>query len=156
VHKGSRHLIAIHPGSGSAKKNWPSKHYAALVHALNRAVQGIFLIIEGPADEQQVAQLRKEVDDIAPVMLRAPTLPLLAAILQECAVFIGNDGGVTHLAAAAGIPVVAVFGPSDSRVWGPRGEKVRIMDATEGAWVSPSAVVDTVLTTLARNVSALN
>jgi ADP-heptose:LPS heptosyltransferase len=145
----NRQLIAIHPGSGSAKKNWPVSHYATLVHGLHRTVQGTFLIIEGPADEQPAAQLREAIDDVSPVMLRAPSLPLLAAVLQECAVFIGNDGGVTHLAAAANIPVVALFGPSDSRVWGPRGEKVKIMEGTEGAWVSPSAVLDTVLTTLA-------
>jgi ADP-heptose:LPS heptosyltransferase len=161
VHAGSRPLIAIHPGSGSAKKNWPVKQYAAFVHALHRNVQGTFLIIEGPADEQPAAQLREEIDDVSPVMLQTPALPVLAAILQECAVFIGNDGGVTHLAAATGIPVVAIFGPSDSRVWGPRGEKVRIvkrdiMDGTEGTWVVPSAVLDVALTILTQNVSALN
>jgi ADP-heptose:LPS heptosyltransferase len=152
----SRPLIAIHPGSGSAKKNWPIHHYAALVHSLYRITRGMFMLIEGPADEQTVAQLKKEIGHVSPVILQTPALPMLAAILQECALYIGNDGGITHLAAAAGIPVVAIFGPSDARVWGPRGEQVRIMDGVAGAWVSPSAVLATGLAMLTWNVPAAN
>jgi len=154
--KGScRPLIALHPGSGSAKKNWPVRYYAALVHSLHRITHGVFLLIEGPADEQPVAQLKKEVDGVPAMILQAPALPVLAAILQECNLYIGNDGGITHLAAAANIPVVAIFGPSDSRVWGPRGEKVRIVDRADGTWVNPAAMLDIVLTTLAQNIPAL-
>jgi ADP-heptose:LPS heptosyltransferase len=125
------------------------------VHSLYRSTHGIFLVIEGPADEQPVAQLKKEIDDVSAVILQTPALPVLTAILQKCMLYIGNDGGITHLAAAAGIPVVAIFGPSDSRVWRPRGEKVSIMDGTEGAWVSPSAVLDIVLKMLAQSIPAL-
>ena len=154
--KGScRPLIALHPGSGSAKKNWPVRYYAALVRSLHRITHGIFLLIEGPADEQPVAQLKKEVDGVPAMILQTPALPVLAAILQECNLYIGNDGGITHLAAAANIPVVAIFGPSDSRVWGPRGEKVRIVDRAEGTWANPSAVLDIVLTMLAQNIPAI-
>jgi ADP-heptose:LPS heptosyltransferase len=149
-HAGNRPLIAIHPGSGSAKKNWPVRHYAALVHSLYSITQGIFILIEGPADEQPVAQFKKELGDVSAVMLQTPALPVLAAIIKQCALYMGNDGGITHLAAAAGIPVVAIFGPSDSRIWGPRGEKVSIIDRAEGTWASPAAVLDVVLTTLAK------
>jgi ADP-heptose:LPS heptosyltransferase len=56
-------------------------------------------------------------------------LPLdeLAAILKQCDFYVGNDSGITHLAAAVGTPVVALFGPTDPRVWGTRGKHVSIL-----------------------------
>lgn len=52
----------------------------------------------------------------------------LAAVLQRCSLLIANDGGVAHMAAAAGTPVVAVFGPSNDRAWHPLGGKVVAAD----------------------------
>jgi len=51
-------------------------------------------------------------------------LPTLAAVLEAAGLFIGNDSGVTHIAAAVGIPTVAIFGPTDPTVWAPRGKRV--------------------------------
>ncbi|MCX5905307.1 MAG: hypothetical protein NTV89_17975, partial [Proteobacteria bacterium] len=78
-------LIAIHSGSGSSKKNWPVDCYAALVHELYRIVSGTILLIEGPADGNSVSQLKKKLAGISPVMLQSLELPVLAAILKECA-----------------------------------------------------------------------
>jgi ADP-heptose:LPS heptosyltransferase len=146
----SQPFIAIHPGSGSSKKNWPVEHYAALALDLYRTFRGTILLIEGPADEQIAAQLKGELSDKCPVILQSPDLPVLAAILQECALFIGNDSGITHLAAAMNIPVVALFGPSDPHIWGPRGGKVQVLksDVNEASgvqWIAPSAVFKIVL-----------
>jgi ADP-heptose:LPS heptosyltransferase len=140
-------LIAVHPGSGSRKKNWSAGHYAVLIRELYQSAGGTILIIEGPADRQCTAALLEEIAGIRPVMAQSPALPVLAAMLLECSLFVGNDSGITHLAAAAGIPVVALFGPSDPRIWGPRGEKVRLLksDATavsETDWITPAAVVE--------------
>jgi len=51
----------------------------------------------------------------------------LAAVLERCALFLGNDSGVTHLAAAVGTPVVAMFGSASPPIWEPRGEQVRVV-----------------------------
>jgi ADP-heptose:LPS heptosyltransferase len=51
----------------------------------------------------------------------------LAGWLRSARVYIGNDSGITHLAAAAGAPVVAIFGPTDPAVWAPRGDRVRLV-----------------------------
>jgi heptosyltransferase-2/heptosyltransferase-3 len=48
-------------------------------------------------------------------------------MLTHCAAYIGNDSGVTHLAAAAGIPTIAIFGPTDETVWAPPGSHVKII-----------------------------
>ena len=149
----SQPFIAIHPGSGSLKKNWPIDHYAALALELYRAVRGTIVLIEGPAEEQIAAQLKGKLAGNCPVMLQSPDLPVLAAILKECALFIGNDSGITHLAAAMGIPVVALFGPSDPHIWEPRGRKVQVLksDVTETSgvrWIATSEVFDMVLSML--------
>ena len=56
----------------------------------------------------------------------------LAGVLAMSAGYVGNDSGVTHLAAAVGSNVVAIFGPTDPAVWGPRGEKVRVLRHESG------------------------
>ncbi len=56
-------------------------------------------------------------------------LPALAAALSRCALYAGNDSGVTHLAAASGCPTVALFGASDPVVWAPRGRRVRVVSS---------------------------
>ena len=77
-----------------------------------------------PADEEMVREYFSliRLDTITP--LTNLSLNELAAVLRKCDLYVGNDSGVTHLAAAVGIPVVALFGPTDPRVWGPRGDKV--------------------------------
>jgi ADP-heptose:LPS heptosyltransferase len=61
------------------------------------------------------------------VVWRSLPLPVLAARLAQCRLYVGNDSGVTHLAAATGCPTVALFGESDPRVWAPRGERVTVL-----------------------------
>ena len=55
------------------------------------------------------------------------TLLQYAAVLKRCALFVGNDNGPMHMAAALGVPVVALFGPSNPAEWGPRGERVEVL-----------------------------
>jgi ADP-heptose:LPS heptosyltransferase len=59
--------------------------------------------------------------------VRFENLYALAGWLARARIYIGNDSGITHLAAAVGTPVVAIFGPTDPAVWGPRGERVRVV-----------------------------
>jgi heptosyltransferase-2 len=53
--------------------------------------------------------------------------------MQACRLYIGNDSGISHLAAALGLPVIALFGPSSAVRWAPRGEKVTLLQAPDGA-----------------------
>ena len=118
---------AIHPGSGSPKKNWPAERFAELAGRI-RADAGLrpFFIL-GEADGAAAETLSKQSPDVP--MLRDRTLVEVASVLASCRGYVGNDSGVTHLAAALGIPVVALFGPGDPVHWGPRGPKVRILQA---------------------------
>ncbi len=128
-----RRPVAIHPGSGGRRKCWPPERFARLAELLERPI----LLIEGPADEQAC----REVADRLPLrvpLARAAGLDLgrVAALLTHCGCYVGNDSGVSHLAAALGAPTVAVFGPTDPCVWAPRGPRVQVVRAPGGAWPS--------------------
>ena len=65
-------------------------------------------------------------------MLRSVALPELAARLAGCAGFMGHDSGISHLAAALGIPALVLWGETREEIWRPRGEGVRLLRATQG------------------------
>ena len=117
----SQDVVAIHTGSGSAGKNWPRERYIQLAARLIERGERIAWIV-GPAETGLEPFPGGDV-------WRSLTLPWLAARLARCRLYVGNDSGVTHLAAAAGCPTVALFGQSDPGVWAPRGVRVRILGA---------------------------
>ena len=128
---GERPLIALHPGSGSPRKNWPVEKWAELGRALEkRGVQS--LIVGGEADEERVAALRDAWSDSAVLVARHLPLPRLAAILARSRLFIGHDSGISHLAAAVGAKCVLLFGPTDPSVWAPLNPGVHVLQAPDG------------------------
>jgi heptosyltransferase-2 len=120
-------VLAVHPGSGSPRKNWPIENFIALLRGLPRGVAP--LLILGEADEALAAPLARAWPDV-PVLTGA--LVEVAAVLAQCSAYLGNDSGITHLAAALGVPVVALFGPSNPEHWAPRGPCVQVLQAPDG------------------------
>lgn len=116
----------IHPYSGSARKNWPLDRFLELAARLSLPVA----FTAGPEEELPAAVPQRRFDDVW----------ALAQWLGNAAFYIGNDSGPSHLAAAAGAPVVAIFGPSDERVWAPPGARV-----VRSAGADPWPGVDEVL-----------
>lgn len=112
-------IVAIHPGSGgySLARRWSAKGFARVADALIERYSAHIVLVGTPADGvSQVASLmRSEAVNLE----GRTTLGQLAAILKRCDLFIGADSGVMHLAAAMGTPLVAIFGPSNYRAWGP-------------------------------------
>jgi heptosyltransferase-2 len=124
---GRERIVALHPGSGSERKNWPAANFAAVARWLVDELAVQLLVIHGEADDAAVTRLTEL---IAPRPFhRAHGLKLveLAAVLERCALFIGNDSGITHLASAVGAPTIALFGPASSAIWKPQGERVRVI-----------------------------
>lgn len=105
-------FAVIHPFSGSPKKNWPLAKFQSLAAALEHAMPVRWCA--GPDDPP------------LPNATRFDDLYELACWLARACLYVGNDSGITHLAAAVGTPVLALFGPTDPAVWGPRGPNVRI------------------------------
>ena len=120
-------VLAIHPGSGSAAKNWPLQRFVEVARALSRRQNVRILWLTGAADEQTIPALQETLAMHGALWLRAPPLPLLAAVLARCQRYLGNDSGVSHLAAALGTPSIAIFGPTDPDVWAPRGRAVQVL-----------------------------
>jgi ADP-heptose:LPS heptosyltransferase len=120
----------IHSGSGSTRKNWPHERFTELARLLRRDGHRV-LWVRGPAepDTQHAAE------DFESARL---SLDALAATLARARLFIGNDSGVSHLAAATGAPTVALFGPTSEAVWRPDGPIVRTVAAGNGEIASLS------------------
>ncbi|MGQ9517428.1 MAG: glycosyltransferase family 9 protein [Anaerolineae bacterium] len=116
---GRRPFVVIHPGSGgySLARRWPIERFAELARALSRKFGLDVVFVGTPADN--VDELERRYHGTALNLAGQTTLPQLAAVLRRAALFIGADSGVMHLAAAAGTPVIALFGPTNADAWGP-------------------------------------
>ncbi len=106
---GLRQSVVIHPFSGSTRKNWPLAKYRQLAASLRWDAEWC----AGP-------------NESLPEAVRFDGIGELAQWLRGARLYIGNDSGLTHLAAAVGCPVLALFGPTDPRVWAPRGAHVHV------------------------------
>lgn len=115
----TRHDIVIHPGSGSAKKNWPLERFVELARALESSGRAVAWCL-GPA-ELESGMVKFEHVLRGARRIETETLVELAGQLATARHFIGNDSGITHLAAAVGCPTIALFGPTRPGVWAPQG-----------------------------------
>ncbi len=120
-------VIILHPGSGSRKKLWPLQNFLDLFRHLQAHLRGKFLIVLGPAEGKEVQQAFEALRSPHLVFGKGLSLIQLASVMEGCRLFIGNDSGISHMAAALGLPTLAIFGPTDHRVWSPRGEKVEVV-----------------------------
>lgn len=143
-HRGHGPVAILHPGSGGKRKCWPLERYFALADRLGSRTGAFVLFLSGPVEAGGMAsriegfvQDRERMGCVA-----GRELPAVAAILARSAAFIGNDSGITHLAAAAGAPVVALFGPTDPARWAPRGAQVQVIASAELADIPVEAVCD--------------
>jgi ADP-heptose:LPS heptosyltransferase len=126
-------LIAIFPGSGSPKKNWPPARFAALARML--AQRASVAIILGPAEASMETSLR----DCGACVLKDLELGTVAGIARIASAFVGNDSGVSHLAAAVGTPGVVIFGPTDPERWRPIG-RVTVLQRESLDSIEPAEV----------------
>jgi hypothetical protein len=121
------HDVLIHPGSGSAKKNWPVCRFEAAARALVQQGRNVEWI-RGPAEEKLALPRSAKILEVSSVVT-------LARHLSGASLYIGNDSGITHLAAACRCRTVAIFGPTDPQVWAPRGEHVSVVAQKDWASV---------------------
>jgi heptosyltransferase III len=117
-------LVAIFPGSGSRTKNWPIANYLGLAAAMRESMQPVFIL--GPVEAEIERQVRRSGFPV----LSGLELEVVAAIARRSAAFVGNDSGVSHLAAAAGAKGVAIFGPTSPDRWRPIGDVAIIAGAS--------------------------
>lgn len=117
---GGAPLLAVHPGAGgfSLARRWPADRFGRVARAL--AQRGARIVVVGGPEEAALAgAVAAQVGPAAINLAGRTDLFVLGAVLQRCNAFVGNDSGVTHIAAAVGTPLVAVFGPTNHQAWGP-------------------------------------
>lgn len=108
-------VLALHPGSGSEKKNWPEAKWREFIQRLTGCP---LLLVGGEAEEGRLERLAAFGN--AEVARSLPLLEL-AARLSTCAAFVGHDSGISHLASAVGLPSIVLWGDTNEAVWKPLG-----------------------------------
>lgn len=135
--------VVVHPGSGGREKCWPAERFETLVAELRaggRTVVPVLGEAEGERWEPEViARWREELGAKA-----LTSLDELLDLVRSASLYVGNDAGPTHLAAQLGAPTVALFGPSNPRVWAPLGPRVTVLappDPSPMEWLDVARVV---------------
>jgi ADP-heptose:LPS heptosyltransferase len=114
--------IVIHPGSGSVRKRWPLARFLALAKVLeNKGCRPQFVC--GPAESDLIGEIQNHNQRVN----HFSELTDLAQWFRTAGGYVGNDSGVSHLAAFLGLPSVVVFGPADPMRWKPPGPRVKIV-----------------------------
>jgi heptosyltransferase-2 len=127
-------LIGIHPGTSTFKnhdkRRWPETSFAELIDKLSAELRGSIFLLFGGTEEKSLRDtiLSKVLDQKR--VFSADSVPIrqAASLLRKCSLFIGNDAGPMHMAAAVGIPTAAIFGPTNPvwvRPWGVKHKIVR-------------------------------
>ncbi len=123
--------VAIHPGSGSSKKNWPIERWEEVILEIQESQKETAIaIIGGEADSDAIAHLQLTLGSSLKYFENLP-LNLLATALTRCSMFLGHDSGISHLAAAAGASSLLLFGPTDPAHWAPLGKHIRVLKGEE-------------------------
>jgi len=117
----TRPLALIAPGSGWSGKNWRPERFAAVADWLGHQ-KGFQVAWVGGESEQKLIPASRT-DDFN--WLGKTSLPLLTAVMETAKLFVGNDGGLLHFAAAVDLPTVSIWGPTRPGKWGPKGERHR-------------------------------
>ena len=140
-------VLALHPGSGGERKNWPEPRWVELLERLAAETAWGLLLAGGEAEGDRLERLAAKLPSGRVALARSRPLPELARLLAGCRGFVGHDSGITHLAAAVGTPSLALWGATVEAVWRPAGAHVQLAQGPEGL---ESLAVDEVLARLKR------
>ncbi len=123
----SQSMVILQPGARYWFKAWPPERFAELADRL-MSQYGCQVLIGGSCQDIDLAQqIQQMAKSRSIIMAGRTTIKQFAAIAKKSALFVGSDSGAMHIASAVGTPVVALFGPSSPREWGPRGGPVEVL-----------------------------
>jgi len=120
--KTARPIVAVHPGSGSVKKSWPLDRWIEIGREIVNANPHVQLaLVTGEAEHERgiTEQMLKGWSQLRALHWDQLALSDLASQLVDCTAFLGHDSGISHLAAACGLPAFLLFGPTDPETWAP-------------------------------------
>ncbi len=119
--------LALHPGSGSEKKNWPESKWATLLRHLEAITDWHLLLVGGEAEGERLERLAAALPPARRDLAQSLPLAELARRLQRCDAFVGHDSGISHLAAALGLPCLVLWADTVEAVWRPQGEHMAVL-----------------------------
>ena len=129
--------VVVHPGSGSATKNWPVERWVEWISAVDRPVR----LILGEVELEKFPSKHLDALRKAAAETREPrTYVELLETLTGASAYAGHDSGPTHLSAIMGLPTLALFGPTDPAVWSPTGPRVQCLRADPLSGLGVAAV----------------
>ena len=119
-----KQVMALAPGSGAREKNWPASSFRAVADWWRQRPGGAVMVLLGPVEEE-----RGDYTSLCrgAVLVCDLNLGQLAALLARADLYVGNDSGVSHLAASLGVSSLVLFGPSSVNQWAPRGKNVTVV-----------------------------
>jgi heptosyltransferase-2 len=124
--------LALHPGSGSERKNWPEANWAELLQDLVNFTNLDLLLVGGEAEGERLQRLAAALPPLRASVAQSLPLPKLAGLLRPCRAFIGHDSGISHLAAALGLRGLLLWGDTEEAVWRPPGENMVLLRHPRG------------------------
>jgi heptosyltransferase-2 len=124
--------LALHPGSGSEKKNWPEAKWAGLIQQIMATTNWELLLVGGEAEGERLRRLATVLPPARYSIAQGLPLAKLAQRIQSGAAFVGHDSGITHLAAAVGLPCVVLWADTLEEVWRPQGEQLVVLKEITG------------------------
>jgi len=122
--RGLEDFALLSPGGGWGTKLWPAENYGEIAAALGR--EGLPSLVNFGPGEEELARTVQQSSAGAAQPIRC-SLGKLIALTRRASLFIGGDSGPMHLAAALGLPVVAIFGPTDPARNGPYGTRSTVL-----------------------------
>lgn len=139
--------IAIHPGCSDEERTWPATSFAAIINRLLKMHQPV-LLLAGPDDDEQLQQVRKHLapapkPGLLTILKNAPIVDV-ARRIKQCTCYLGNDSGMTHLAALLGVPTIVLFLPDFAVTMRPLGPTVEIIQSPHLTRLSVERVFDSV------------
>jgi len=126
--------LVVHPGSGSEAKNHPTDFWLEVIQAIRSGISSrpVALLL-GPAEERRFAIFSDKLRDTTVEVHINPKSDRLVALLEEAGAYVGQDSGITHLAALLGTPTIALFKSSSVHQWRPLGPCVKLIEAEEAS-----------------------
>ena len=123
-----RLLVGIHPGGNWEYKLWDARNYAHVASTLAKKLNAAISLFAGPNERELQTEVANMMD-VPPILVKTNDLRQLAALISACDVYVGNDTGPMHIAAAVDTPVVALFGSTNHHRSGPYGDKHTIVQS---------------------------
>ena len=134
-----RPVVLVHVGAGKIPNRWPAERFAELIRLLVTQARAVVILTAGPGEERLIERARQGArlpaagrESSSLLILRSRSLGELAAVAARVDLYVGNDTGPLHLAAAVGATVLALLGPTEPRRWLPRTPRTHFLRAPAG------------------------